>query len=94
MTVTYDSMVTSTTTRWNGSTEKFETVRKRVRGVKKSDSPPLTGYQLYHKYIRPHQALDGRTPADVAGIDIKSQNKWITIIQNASTKHRESCKVN
>ncbi|MFZ0511291.1 MAG: hypothetical protein WAM14_06770 [Candidatus Nitrosopolaris sp.] len=24
----------------------------------------LTGYHLYHNYFRPHQALDGKTPAD------------------------------
>ena len=29
--------------------------------------------------------LDGDTPADRVGIDIKGDNKWLTIIQNAST---------
>jgi len=28
--------------------------------------------------------LDGLTPADKAGIKIKGNNKWITLIQNAS----------
>lgn len=31
-------------------------------------------------------ALDGDTPADRAGIKIQGDNKWITLIQNA-TKH-------
>jgi hypothetical protein len=31
-------------------------------------------------------ALDGMTPADKAGIEIHGENKWITLIQNASKK--------
>jgi hypothetical protein len=30
--------------------------------------------------------LNGRTPAEAAGIEIKGKDKWLTIIQNASTK--------
>jgi hypothetical protein len=44
----------------------------------------LKGYQLFHNYIRPHQGLDGQTPADKAGIKIEGDNKWVTVIQNAS----------
>jgi hypothetical protein len=29
-------------------------------------------------------ALEGKTPAEVAGITIKGKDKWATIIQNAS----------
>jgi len=29
-------------------------------------------------------ALDGKTPSDMAGIKIEGDNKWITLIQNAS----------
>jgi hypothetical protein len=57
-----------------------------MRGLKKVDTPILTGYQLYHNYIRGHEALDGKTPAEVAGIKIEGGNKWITLIQNASKK--------
>lgn len=27
--------------------------------------------------------LDGKTPAEVCGINIEGKNKWMTIIQNA-----------
>ena len=27
--------------------------------------------------------LEGKTPSEVAGIEIKGDNKWMTIIQNA-----------
>lgn len=59
--------------------------RERVmRGLEKKDTPILTGYQLFHNYIRPHKALDLKTPAEVAGIHVKGKDKWLTIIQNAT----------
>ena len=61
-----------------------------MRGLKKIDTPILTGYQIYHNYLRPHEALDGKTPADAAGIEIKGRNKWLTIIQNASQITKDS----
>jgi transposase-like protein len=75
--------------RMNGEIRDREKV---VRGVKREDSPLLTGLQLYHNYVRPHMALEGRTPAEAAGITIKGTDKWLTIIQNASqiTKHGKS----
>jgi len=57
---------------------------KVMRGLKKGDTPILTGYQIYHNYIRPHEALEGKTPAEVAGIEVKGRDKWLTLIQNAS----------
>jgi len=67
--------------RMNGEIRDREKV---VRGLKKDDSPLLRGYQIYHNYIRPHMSLDGQTPADKAGIIIRGQDKWKTIIENAS----------
>jgi hypothetical protein len=54
-----------------------------MRGIKKMDSPILKGYQLYHNYFRDHDALEGKTPAEMANIKFKGRNKWITVIQNA-----------
>jgi len=54
-----------------------------MRGLKKVDTPILTGYQIYHNHIRPHESLVNRTPAEVCGIKIEGANKWITLIQNA-----------
>jgi hypothetical protein len=56
---------------------------KTMRGLKKVDTPILKGYQLYHNYFREHEGLNGRTPAEIAGIKIEGENKWITLIQNA-----------
>ncbi len=57
-----------------------------VSGVKREDSPLLAGLQIYHNYVRPHMALDNQTPADKAGIEVKGENKWLTLIQNASKR--------
>jgi hypothetical protein len=45
--------------RMNGEVRDREKV---MRGLKKSDTPILAGYQIYHNYIRPHEALQGKTP--------------------------------
>jgi len=39
---------------------------KVTRTFKKMDTPILTGVQISHNYIRPHMALDGKTPSEVA----------------------------
>jgi hypothetical protein len=61
-----------------------------MRGLKKSDTPILVGYQLFHNYIRPHEALEGKTPAELAGIKVEGENKWITLIQNSTSKNRKA----
>lgn len=66
--------------RMNGEIRDRE---KTMRGLKKVDTEILRGYQLYHNYVRPHEALDGKTPADLCGIKIEGQHKWKTLIQNA-----------
>jgi len=67
--------------RMNGEIRDREKV---MRGLERKDSPILAGYQLFHNYIRPHKALDYKTPAEVAGIRVKGRDKWLTLIQNAS----------
>ena len=59
---------------------------KTMRGLKKKDTPILSGYQLFHNYIREHEGLNGKTPAEACGIEVEGKNKWITLIQNASTQ--------
>jgi hypothetical protein len=57
-----------------------------MRGLEKVDTPILTGYQIYHDYVRPHEALQGKTPSEAAGITVEGENKWLTLIQNAAKK--------
>lgn len=73
--------------RLNGEIRDREKV---FRGLKKPYTPILTGYQIYHNYVRAHEALDGKTPAEMAGIRVEGENKWITIIENAKRIHRQN----
>jgi transposase InsO family protein len=44
----------------------------------------LDGQRVYYNHIRPHQGLDGKTPAEVAGIDEAVEgNKWEALIKKA-----------
>jgi putative transposase len=67
--------------RFNGEVRDREKV---MRGLKQESTPILKGYQIYHNYVRPHEALEGLTPADMCGIKIEGKNKWITLIENAT----------
>ena len=57
---------------------------RAIKGLKKENSPILSGYQIFHNYIREHEGLKGKTPAEACGITVEGKNKWITLIQNAS----------
>lgn len=57
---------------------------KVMRGLKVKETPILQGMQIFHNFIRPHESLAGKTPAEACGIEVMGENKWITLIQNAS----------
>lgn len=69
--------------RFNGEIRDRE---KTMRGLKTINTPILSGYQIFHNYIREHEGLEGKTPAEACGIKIEGKNKWLTLIQNASKK--------
>jgi hypothetical protein len=43
--------------------------------------------QIYYNFIREHQALNGKTPAEVAGIGIEGENKWLEILKRCTKLH-------
>jgi hypothetical protein len=57
-----------------------------MKGLKIKETSILKGMQVYHNYIRPHEGLDGKTPAEACGIELTGENRWLTLIQNASVK--------
>jgi len=63
------------------------TVRERdkvIRGLKKEESDIIEGLRIYYNFIRPHMALKGLTPAQVAGIDLQlGQNRWEDLIRKS-----------
>ena len=56
----------------NGELRQREKV---MRSLKRRDTSILSGYQIHQNYIRPHEALDGATPSEKAGIHIKGNDK-------------------
>lgn len=63
------------------------TVRERTKVMRGFDSDKtaatlIEGNRIYYNYLRPHQALEGKTPAQKAGIDLKLEgNKWKELIK-------------
>jgi putative transposase len=76
--------------RMNGEVRDREKV---MRGLKNADTPILAGYQIYHNYFRPHMALNGKTPAEKCGIIIEGENKWKTVIENASSNLKRKARL-
>jgi len=87
----HDHKITLTGSHNNNKMERFNgEVRDRekvMRGLKKKDTPILTGYQIFHNYIREHEGLNGKTPAEACGIKVEGKDKWKTLIQNASVSN-------
>jgi hypothetical protein len=61
--------------RMNGEVRDREKV---LRGLKKDDSAMLSGCQIFHNFVRPHESLNGKTPAEACSIKVEGQDKWKT----------------
>lgn len=63
------------------------TIRERnkvMRAIKKPDSSMIEGHRIYYNHIRPHQALNGKTPAEAAGVDEAVEgNRWEQLVRKA-----------
>ena len=60
------------------------TLRERVkvqRGWKSWESQIAEGQRIHYNFVKPHQALEGQTPAQRAGIQI--QNNWGNLLEQA-----------
>jgi len=63
----------------------FKERNKVMRGMKKTNTVILDGQRVYYNHIRPHQALNGKTPAQAAGLESHSgPNKWLDLLQQAA----------
>ena len=58
---------------------------KTMRGLDNEQTAFVEGFQNYYNFLRPHMSLEGKTPAEEAGIDLKLEgNRWESIIRQAS----------
>ena len=66
--------------RLHGSIRERE---KTMRGMKVETTPIIEGHRLYYNFIKPHEALDGKTPSEEAGITVEGDNKWLTLMKKS-----------
>lgn len=70
------------------------TIRERakvMRGLDNGDSAQtiIDGNRIYYNFIRPHMALNGLTPAEVANINLQlGQNKWESLIRQSAISNK------
>jgi transposase-like protein len=70
------------------------TLRERVkvqRGWKKVKTPLAEGNRIQYNFVKPHMALEGKTPAQVAGLDAKG---WKALLEKAITNQSATTKEN
>ena len=71
----------------NNSVERLHgTLKDRIkpmRGLKGMETVRilLEGWAVHYNYVRPHQTLKGKTPAQASGIDI--ENDWHNLVREA-----------
>jgi hypothetical protein len=51
-----------------------------------SPSAIAEGQRIHYNFVKPHQALDGRTSAETSGIKIEGKNEWLTLLKNPNSK--------
>ena len=61
-----------------------------MKGLKNIESALdfINGWLVHYNYLRPHSALDDKTPAEVAGITYPYRN-WADI----NSKYKPTCKI-
>lgn len=65
------------------------TLRERVKVQRgwKSDKPAIAeGQRIYYNFVKPHQALKGKTPSKKAGLKVEGWKELIEKSQSFKTK--------
>lgn len=60
---------------------------KVIRGFKseKTADRYIENWKTYYNFVKPHMALNGLTPSDVAGINMGiERNKWLSLLKLAT----------
>lgn len=67
--------------RLHGTMRQRNKVQRGLKHVEPS-KVFVDGFKTYYNFIRPHMSLNGKTPAEMAGIDLELDgNKWAEIIK-------------
>lgn len=72
--------------RLNGTVREREKVMRGLK-TKRTAKALVKGYRAYYNFIRPHQSLNGKTPAEEANIELElGNNKWKSLIKKATNR--------
>ena len=56
-------------------------LRERIKVQRGWKSEIPEGMRIHYNFVKPHEALEGQTPAQRAGIPI--ENNWLTLLEQA-----------
>ncbi len=65
------------------------TVRERVkvqRGWRSMKTPLAEEQRIHYNFVKPHEALEGQTPTQVASVGIEGRDKWLSLLKCALSK--------
>ena len=62
--------------RQNGEVRDSEKV---MRGLKIEGSPFIEGLPIFHNFVREHEGLKGKTPAEAAGIRVEGPEQVVNV---------------
>jgi transposase-like protein len=69
--------------RLHGTLKDMLRARRGMDAAVKTESM-LKGWFVHYNFLRPHAALNGKTPAEVAGAKLDLQNRWESLIDQAT----------
>lgn len=46
-------------------------------------TPLAEGQKIHYDFVKPYAALEGQTPAQVAGVGVERRDKWRELLKNA-----------
>lgn len=69
--------------RFHGTFRERDKVMRGLKSVKTANAH-VQAYRTYYNFLRPHQAFNGLTPAQMAGIDLNLEgNRWLSLLKQS-----------